>query len=70
MNSGDCYLEVTEGHTPLRVVRLAQEEVPQAELLSLRLEVDQDRDDGLPPRLRVRRELRMRDSHCGVDILL
>lgn len=64
------YLEVGERHAELRVVRLAQEEVPQPKRLRLRLKVDQHGDDGRPARRGVCRELRMRDPHRGVYILL
>ena len=64
------YLEVREGDPELWVMCLAEEEVPKSELLRLLLEVSDDGDDGLPARLRVRRDLSMRDTRRGVHLVL
>lgn len=46
-----AYLQVSEVHTVLRVVGLAQEEVPKTEFTSPRFEVFDNRNNGLPATL-------------------
>lgn len=53
----------------LRVVTLAEEEIPKAELASLDLEVGNNGDDGLPPLL-ISGELGMRNAQSGNNFLL
>ena len=64
------YLEVREGDPELRIMGLAEKEVPKSELLRLLLEVSDDGDDSLPARLRVRRNLSMHDTRRRVHLVL
>jgi hypothetical protein len=64
------YLEIRQGHTMLRVVSFAKEQVPQAELLCLHFELFNDRDDRLPTFDRVRRELSMCQLASRENLLL
>jgi len=43
------YFKVGQGDAMLRIMNLAQEEIPEAELPGLRFEFFDDRDDCLPP---------------------
>ena len=53
-----------------RIVRLAQEEVPQSELLRFYFQVLDDGDDGLPPALWISRNLGMGDVFCRETVFL
>jgi hypothetical protein len=46
----ESYLKVSQGDAVFRVVELAQEEIPEAELACLHFELLDDGDDRLPSR--------------------
>ena len=58
------------GWYALRVVRLAEEEVPDAELLGLLLQLEEDRRDRLPSLGRVGRDLSLVERLSGQALLL
>lgn len=64
------YLEVGKGNTMLRVMSLAQEQVPEPELFGLALQFLDDGDDDLPPLLRVSGYLRVGNPLGGQNLLL
>jgi hypothetical protein len=64
------YLKVGKGYTELGIVCLAQEEVPQTQLLGLLLELSNDRDDGLPSLHWVLGQLQMGKLLSRSDFLL
>ena len=65
-----AYLDIRKGHPEFRVVRLAQEEVPEPKFLRLLLEFDESRTDTLPARRGVRGDVRVHDTGRRPHIVL
>lgn len=67
----NAHLEIRQVRADVRVMRLAEEQVPKTELLRFRLEFFNDRNMRLPPECGVHRDLRMihsnRRDHIGLD---
>ena len=64
------HLNIREGHPKLRIVRLAQKEVPEPEFAGLGLEFCDNGDHGLPPLLRVSRQLSVGNLLRGQNFIL